>query len=501
MGTSQLLIALDRSSAVPLQTQLCTHIVDAVRTGKLQAGELLPPSRELAYELGVSRTVILRAYELLRANGVLDTRRGSGTRISASSPVHQRPVGRTMSARLVPVPPLATRSGHPLWQPWERPGDTAIDFRHSTPALAQFPVSRWRRAVNDAFDRADTGSLGYGPAEGAPELRRQLMALLRRSRALHAPIDQILVTSGATQAMDILVRLLVEPGDVVVIEDPSHTVLRQIFGYARAAVVAVPVDDQGLRVDDIDGCVRAAGHHPDRVRLIYVTPSHQFPTGHIMSPSRRRGLLAWAGAHGATVLEDDYHHEFTSSGERIPAIAADPGDAEVAYVGSFSKSMFPSLRIGYAVLPPRLVEPFLGLKWITDRLTATVTQEALAHFIASGSYAWHIGRMDRLYRQRRRRLLDALHVQFDGLARVSGADAGLHVLVTIGGTRGARPDEIVAEAEQRGVLVYPAADYFLGAPPEEPTFLMGYGAVPIERITEGVASFAAAVRAATARAR
>ncbi|GAB1692445.1 PLP-dependent aminotransferase family protein [Krasilnikovia sp. M28-CT-15] len=499
MGTSQILIALDRGSTVSLQTQLCDHIVDAVRTGKLQPGDPVPPTRELAHELGVSRTVVLRAYELLRANGVLDGRRGSGTRISLTLPGRPPPDGPTGAARLAPEPPLAGHADHPLWQPWERSADNAVDFRHSTPALAQFPISRWRRSVTEAFTKADAALLGYGPAEGSPALRAQLTGLLRRSRGLVTPADRILITSGATQAIDILVRLLVRPDDVVVIEDPSHTVLRQIFGYARATVVAVPVDEQGLRVGDIDGYVRAAGHEPDRVRLIYVTPSHQFPTGYIMSPQRRRDLLAWAGAHGATVLEDDYHHEFTLSGERIPAMATEPGGADVAYVGSFSKTLFPSIRIGYAVLPPHLVQPFLGLKWITDRLTATVTQEALATFISSGSYAWHIGRMDRLYRQRRRRLLDALHVQFGGAARVSGADAGLHVLVTIGGVRGAGAAEIARQAAARGVLVHPADDYFVGPTPDDPMFLLGYGAVPTERITEGVASFAAAVRAAATR--
>ncbi|GAB1640067.1 PLP-dependent aminotransferase family protein [Krasilnikovia sp. MM14-A1259] len=495
MGTSQILIGLDRGSAVPLQTQLCDHIVDAVRTGKLQPGDPVPPSRQLAHELDVSRTVVLRAYELLRANGVLDGRRGSGTRISSTLPGGQAPAGSTRTSTLAPEPPVAAPADHPLWQPWQRAADNAVDFRHSTPALAQFPISRWRRSVDEAFTRADAALLGYGPAEGSPALRAQLTALLRRSRALLAPADRILITSGATQAIDILVRLFVKPEDVIVIEDPSHMVLRQIFGYARAAVVAVPVDEQGLRVDDIDRHVRAAGHEPGRVRLIYVTPSHQFPTGCIMSPRRRRDLLRWAVAHGATVLEDDYHHEFTRTGERIPAIAADPGDADVAYVGSFSKTLFPSIRIGYAVLPPHLVQPFLGLKWITDRLTATVTQEALATFISSGSYAWHIGRMDRLYRQRRRRLLDALHGQFGGAVRVSGADAGLHVLATIGGVRGADPAEIARQAQARGVLVHPAADFFLGPAPDDPTFLLGYGAVPAERISEGVAAFAAAVRA------
>ncbi|SCE77576.1 transcriptional regulator, GntR family [Micromonospora purpureochromogenes] len=503
MGSSQLLIVLDRDSTIPLQQQLCEQISGSVRAGRLRPGDPVPPSRELAHQLGVSRTVVTRAYELLRANGVLTSRRGSGTRVGGTLPEPASPAGRPARAPIRPEPPLPTDDGSPLWKPWEpapmqQPGG-AYDFRHGTPALASFPVTRWRQSLAEALSRADVAALGYGPAEGSPALRAQITALLRRSRAFDAAREHTLVTSGATQAMDILVRLLVGPDDVVVIEDPSHTVLRQIFGYSRAAVVPVPVDAEGLRVDDIERLVRAHGHDPARVRLIYVTPSHQFPTGFIMSERRRRALLRWAREQRATVLEDDYHNEFTFAAERLPALAADPQDADVAYVGSFSKTLFPSLRIGYTVLPPHLVRPFLGIKWITDRLTPTVPQEALAEFIASGAYARHIGRMDRLYRQRRARLLEALYEHFGAGVRISGAAAGLHVLVTLGGAPDIDEAEIVRAAATRGVRVYPASGYFVTGPPTEPTFLIGYAALPTARISEGVALLAAAVREATAR--
>ncbi|WP_230415716.1 MocR-like pyridoxine biosynthesis transcription factor PdxR [Micromonospora tarapacensis] len=375
----------------------------------------------------------------------------------------------------------------------------AYDFRHGTPALTSFPVTRWRQSLAEAVSRADAATLGYGPAEGAPALRAQISALLRRSRAFGAAPEHIVVTSGATQAMDILVRLLVGPDEVVVIEDPSHTVLRQIFGYSRAAVVPVPVDEEGIRVDEINDRIRAHGHHPARVRLVYVTPSHQFPTGFIMSERRRRALLRWACAHGATVLEDDYHNEFTFAPERQSALAADPQDADVVYVGSFSKTLFPSLRIGYAVLPSHLVRPFLGVKWITDRLTPTVTQEALAEFIDSGAYGRHISRMDRLYRQRRARLLEALYEHFGAGVRISGAAAGLHVLVTLSGVPDTDEAEIVRAAAVRGLRIYPGSGYFTIRPPAEPTFLIGYAALSTARITEGVALLAAAVRDVAAR--
>ncbi|QIQ03041.1 PLP-dependent aminotransferase family protein [Streptomyces liangshanensis] len=498
MGSSELLIALDRDSATPLQQQVCDRITVLVRSGRLRPGDAVPASRELALQLDVSRTVITRAYELLRAHGILTARRGSGTRVAAIADGDVPRPRRTAPAALAPQPPRSTDGGNALWQPWEPPPTHhpggGLDFRHGTPALADFPVARWLQALQDAYGRADAAALGYGPAEGSPALRTEIATLVRQSRALDASAERIMVTGGATQAMDILVRLLVGPGDVVVIEDPSHTVLRQVFGCSEAAVVPVPVDEEGLRVQDIDACVRARGHDPALVKLVYVTPSHQFPTGLIMSEARRLALLEWAYARGATVLEDDYHNEFTFTAERLPALAAARHRDTVVYVGSFSKTLFPALRIGYAILPPHLVQPFLGIKWITDRLTPTVDQDALALFISSGAYARHISRMTRLYRQRRSRLIEALLEHFGSEVRISGAAAGLHVLVTLTGTRGAGEDEIARLAAGRGVRIYPASGYFVQDPPSEPAFLMGYAALTTARITEGVALLAAVVR-------
>ncbi|MCX5388049.1 PLP-dependent aminotransferase family protein [Streptomyces sp. NBC_00083] len=500
MGSPELLIVLDRGGGTPLQQQLGDRIAALVRAGRLRPGDALPASRELARQLDVSRTVVTRAYELLRAGGVITARQGSGTRVAPDAGQPARPQHALPAASLAPQPPRPTDGGDALWRPWEPPpaqrAADVIDFRHGTPALAEFPLARWRQSLHTAYGRAGAASLGYGPAEGSPALRTEIATLVRRSRALDAPADRIMVTSGATQAMDILVRMLVGPGDVVVIEDPSHTVLRQVFGCSGAHVVPVPVDEQGLRVDDIDARVRAHGHDPARVRLVYVTPSHQFPTGFILSGPRRRGLLRWAYDRGATVLEDDYHHEFTFTGERLPALAAERHRSTVAYVGSFSKTLFPALRIGYAVLPPHLVQPFLGIKWITDRLTPTVTQDALADFISTGAYARHISRMTRLYRGRRSRLLAALHDHFGAGVRVSGAAAGLHVLVTLTGARGVPEDRIAAAAATHGVRIHPASGYFVQDPPADPAFLMGYAALPAPRITRGVALLAGAVREA-----
>ncbi|MDJ1131798.1 PLP-dependent aminotransferase family protein [Streptomyces iconiensis] len=495
MGSAELLIVLDRASGVPLQRQVVAQITALTERGRLRPGDPVPATRELARQLDVSRTVVVRAYEMLRATGVLTARHGSGTRVAPRT-VPAPPVEAPPRAR-EPLPPLPTGAGDALWQPWEpppshTPGRSGIDFRHGTPALSAFPMARWQESVRRAYARADAASLGYGPAEGSGALRNHVAALVARSRSLVAGTNRVLITSGATQAMDILVRALVTgPGDVIVIEDPGHTVLRQVFGFSSATVVPVPVDGEGLRVEDIDMCVRAYGHDPARVRLVYVTPSHQFPTGVIMSAARRRALLEWAGERGATLLEDDFHNEFTFSAARLPALAAD-GGAETAYLGSFSKTLFPALRIGYMVLPERLVRACLGIKWITDRLSPTVDQEALADFIATGAYERHIARMSALYRRRRRHLLDELSAHFGhaGL-RVSGEAAGLHVMVTLTKAQGTA-ENLVRAAARLGVRIYPVAGYFTHNPPAEPTFLLGYAALPEARISEGVRRLAQA---------
>lgn len=508
MGSPELLIVLRRDRPTPLQQQVCDQVIALVRAGRLRPGDTVPASRELARQLDVSRTVIIKAYELLTANGYLTARPGSGTRVAGpehhqgTPTVPSAPSAAKRAVALAPRPPRPTDDGHALWQPWEpapvlRQADpAAIDFRHGTPALSRFPTARWRQSLEAALAKADDSLFGYGPAEGSAALRAEIAALVRHSRALSAPAERIMITSGATQALDILVRAIVGPGDVVVIEDPSHTVLRQIFGFSPAGVVPVAVDDEGLRVQDIDATVRAHGHDPARVRLVYVTPSHQFPTGCVMTAQRRRALVGWAQERGATILEDDYHNEYWFSGDRLPALAADAHQGSVVYVGSFSKTLFPALRIGYAILPERLVQPFLGIKWITDRLTATVEQEALADFIATGGYARHIAKMSGLYRRRRLRLLEALYECFGAGVRISGEAAGLHVLVALPGLleAGVGEAEFARRAAERGVLIYPASGYYAQDPPTEPTFLMGYAALTPERITEGVARLAAVRR-------
>ncbi|MEU9101910.1 aminotransferase class I/II-fold pyridoxal phosphate-dependent enzyme [Streptomyces sp. NPDC048361] len=280
MGSPELLIVLDRDGGTPLQQQLCEEIAALVRAGRLRPGDGLPASRALAGQLGVSRTVVTRAYELLRANGVITARQGSGTRVAPDADAVEpgRPRLAPPTVLLEPQPPRPTDGGDTLWRPWEAPpaqrDADVIDFRHGTPALAEFPLARWRQSLHTAYGRAGAASLGYGPAEGSPALRTEIATLVRRSRALDASPDQIMVTSGATQAMDILVRMLVGPGDVVVIEDPRDLLLLPRPRLAR----------HGLRRS---GRLRPSAAPPQGgVLTRHPGPGHPAPRGSAPSPVR-----------------------------------------------------------------------------------------------------------------------------------------------------------------------------------------------------------------------
>ncbi|NLU67557.1 PLP-dependent aminotransferase family protein [Streptomyces sp. HNM0574] len=498
MPTPYLCLHVEREGSLSLYQQVCRQIVRAVQEGRLRGGDALPPSRALAEQLNVSRTVVVKAYEHLHAEGYLEARRGSGTRISETAASAVSVPSPAAGAAVDPVLPLVVSGDSRLWRGPGAVRESSLvservfaDFRHGSPSLQDFPVSAWRKAVQDAYARVTSSSLDYGPAEGAHALRVEVARMLGHSRAMVCDPAQVLMTTGATQALDILVRLLVRKDDVVLVEDPCHLVLRQIFGVSDGRVVSVPVDGEGMRVDDITPRLRASGIDPARVRLVYVTPSHQFPTGVVMSRRRRHALREWASLHEAYIVEDDYHNEFTFTEENMSALASGDESGRVIYVGTFSKTLFPALRIGFAVVPHELVREFLGIKWIADRLSPSVEQEALAQFLSDGSYARHIGRMRRLYRQRRRALLEALYGRFGGGVRISGEAAGLHVLVSLLDT-GLSEEEIAREALRRGVRVYPASDYFTENPPADPSFLLGYACLPTERIPEGIARLAEA---------
>lgn len=471
----EILISVDRDSEIPLNRQVYEGVREAVLRGRLQSGESLPASRRLADQLGLSRTVVVSAYELLIAEGYLETRHGSGTYVSASASALREPT--VAHGQNDETDGVFDTGEPPVSSPVE------VDFRHGLPACEAFPIERWQRSIAGTLARSDSNLLGYGPAEGVLTLRCEISRILRLTRAMPISSNEVLITTGATQALDLIARRVLGPGDVAVVEDPSHPILRQVFANTGAVVVGVPVDDQGLRVDLLDECVEASCG-PRSPKLVYVTPSHQMPTGSIMSLSRRLALLDWATSNGTLVLEDDYDSDFCFAGTRDSAIAGLAPD-RVAYVGSFSKSMFPALRIGFAVLPKWLRRPVLEQKWLTDRLTPAVEQQALAEFISSGSYAKHLSTMNTLYARRRHALLCALHSSMEGRFECSGEAAGLHVLLYLDSARSSA--SIARACGKRGVRVYPSDPFHLTPPTDSrPGMLLGFASVRESVIRFGV---------------
>lgn len=479
----------------PLHRQLHRAIRGAVLDGRLTPGTRLPPTRTLAGELGLSRTVVVRAYERLRADGVLDSRVGSGTwvREVAHGPARTRTRQDPRTADRPPSPPVLSRwaeAAGSVWRPTPSPTPPRWDFRYGRIDPAGVPREAWRRSVRRALRRP---SIEYAPPEGSEALRTALAAYLGRSRGVRCAPERILVVTGSQQALDLTARVLLDPGDAVVLEEPHYQGARQSFVAAGARVLLRPVDDEGI-VLPAEGTAPGAtdaGHQPPP-RLAYVTPSHQFPAGGVLSLPRRLALLAWARRTGAWILEDDYDAEFRYDVPPVEAVQALDREGRVIYAGTFSKVLFPSLRLGYLVLPEALVEPFRTAKWLVDRHSPTLEQEALAHFVSEGSWDRHLRRMRRVHGRRRTALLEALDEELGGRVRVVGANAGVHVLAWLEGLDLTRLDDVVAAAHRREVGVYPITPYYAGTPPGA-GLLLGYGVLEEDAIREGVRRLRAAL--------
>ncbi|WHY21900.1 PLP-dependent aminotransferase family protein [Paenibacillus sp. G2S3] len=483
-----LLITLDKERQIPFSRQIYEQVRNAIHSGALSGGDPLPPSRTLANQLGVSRSVILQSYELLQAEGYLEMRKGAGTFIAELTLEEKVIKDYESPYNFITKGPDFLTLNPPSTCEVDHLNPVFCDFRHGVPAWDAFPMDLWQKALMNACRRASPDTLGYGPAEGSLGLRREIARLLRSTRSMPVVPEQIVITSGATQALDILSRIFLFKGDHVIVEDPSHSVVREIFSFAGAEIIPVKVDQDGICVEEIqtNSDNGKEGNHKKSPKLVYVTPSHQFPFGTTLSLKRRVQLLDWAKANHAFIIEDDYDSEYRYEGPKLSALAGLDVEGRVIYVGSFSKVLFPSLRIGYVVLPPALIQPFLAVKWITDRMSSALDQEALAEFIQNGHYARHITQMGKLYASRRACLVNSLNTEFGSRVRYYGEEAGLHLLIEL--ESNAEENRIAEVALRYGVRVYPASSYFMGSRPKGPVFLLGYSNLTENQIKMGVNS-------------
>ena len=501
----------------PVYTQIYRSVRGAILGGRVPAGTKLPATRALAADLAVSRTTILAAYDQLLAEGYAEARVGAGTfvapQIATPSPP---PTAATPPPSTNESSPNISSVGHPRlgvastelprlsrWgktlarrQP-RRAFEAAVsdraavrfDFLPCVPDLERLSDDSWRRTLSRTAHAALPRTHDYADPAGSPALRQELAAYLWRARGVRCRPEQIVVVGGVAQALDLSARLFLDVGDAALLEEPHYQGARRVFGTTGAKLVGAPVDEQGANLSLVSNEDLA------RCKLAYVTPSHQYPTGAVMTLARRLELLAWAKANDAYIVEDDYDSEFRYAGRAIEALKSLDDADRVLYVGTFSKTLFPSLRIAYLVLPLRLVELYRCAKWLSDWASPTFEQEALAAFIHSGDFERHARRARTLYGRSRKALLDAVGT-FLPNARFGDSHAGLHVRVELPGVAASAWPEIDECARSQGVGVYSTeACYFEARADLE--LALGFTRVPDAEIAEGIRRLAAAIESVT----
>jgi GntR family transcriptional regulator/MocR family aminotransferase len=475
-------VTSDNRAQARVTQKICDAITDQIASGVLAPGAQVPSTRSLAAEWGVSRTSVTAAYDQLIAEGYLDTRQGAPTRVArglapSAAPSERRPAagvsdGLSAYGRHLAdfgLPPERDREG------------LAADFRYGDIAGADFPRLAWRKAVTAALLQRRP-RLRYGDPSGSSRLKMALQGYLWRARGLRCELDQIIVVNGSQQGLDLCARLLLDRGDRVVMENPGYNLARQGFLAAGAEVIPIAVDEGGMRTDELTPA-----------RLAYTTPSHQFPLGSVLSAGRRRDLLAWAERTRAHVIEDDYDSEYRFDISPIPTLHGLDGAGRVIYLGTVSKTLSPTLRLGYLVVPQGLASVFAKAKRLADRHTSGLEQEALAELIESGAYERHVRRVRRRNSERRTALLAALSDTLGNEIQVAGADAGLHVVVWLNGVPRAQEDVLVARAYEAGLGVYPVSPLYAPATaatqlPPIAGLVMGYASLDEEAIRRGVRS-------------
>ena len=467
---------LDRGSGTPLTRQIYMQVRGAVLSGALGPGTRVPSSREMASQLGVARTSVVAAYEHLLAEGYIESRRGSGTFISGElDGLASRPTTPRAAKRSAPIVARAfTDFERSAAQSEPRPfntGRTLIDAR---------TAETWRTLTHRAVRILGANALGYSDPAGLIELRQSICDYLRAARAVRCEPDQIIVTAGTQQAIDIAIRVLLEPGDDVWVEDPGYPLTYAQLELAKVKPHPVIVDAQGL-------VVSAGRRAAPQARAAFVTPSHQFPTGVALSMARRLELLAWARKSDAFIIEDDYTSEFRYSGPPLASLQGLDDSERVIYVGTLNKALFPGLRIGYVVVPRALLQAFVGARYLIDRQPPTLQQTVTAEFMQQGHFAAHIRRMRHLYREQRDALATTLEKRASDWLEVAVPDQGMHLVAYLRG--GLSDIAIEAAAQHEGIMVRAISRFYRGAKPRA-GLMLGFSGFPRQLIVPAAAKLA-----------
>jgi GntR family transcriptional regulator/MocR family aminotransferase len=482
-------ITLDATLPVPLYKQLYERLREAILAGRLERGARLPSTRTLASELGISRSTTVLAYTQLLLEGYLESRAGQGTLVARDLPAtlfHEQAVqtpAKPPGALSTSLTPLASRvrslQDMPIPSRLEEPAGGA--FRGGEPALDLFPFEVWARLIARRARQSLRAFAHYQPPAGYEPLREAIAAHIGITRGVRCVPEQIILTAGSQGAFDLAARTLLNSGEAVWMENPGYFGARGALLAAGARLVPVPVDEQGLVVE-------IGRKRCPEARLVSTTPSHQSPTGVTMSLPRRLALLDWASQAGAWILEDDYDSEYRFSGRPLEALQGLDQTGRVLYIGTFSKVLFPALRLGYLVAPTELIEPLLTMRRFLDMHLPMLEQMALCDFLVEGHYARHLRRMLQHYRKLRELLHRELHIHLGSLLEVRAPEAGMQL---VGWLPPGKDDQRAADlAAQVGIQVLPISRFSL-EPLSRGGLVFGYAGTDEEAIPRGVKQLAA----------
>ncbi len=481
-------LKLDFDGQGPLYRQLENKIRQLILDGHLSQQTRLPSSRQLAIDLGVSRLTVKNVYEQLVSEGFLETLHGSGTYVaqfSKSELPPKAPAAQDLK-NLAPTPVSGRLGTISKSKATTRLGGVRA-FRPGVPALDRFPRRAWAAAYSRVMRGRNNDLLGYGPTGGLSDLKQAIAAHVRDHRGIRCESEQIVITSGAQQAFVLLATVLLKPDDVVWCEDPGHIAIRDAMRLLGADVRSVPIDPDGFDL------AKAADRHPTS-RLIFVTPSHQHPLGTTMSLQRRLELLDYAKQHGSWIVEDDYDSEFRYSDRALPALHALDHTSQVLYVGSFSKSLFPGLRLGYLISPPAMTASLATAQTLLSQHVSPIQQSVLAQFILDGSFNAHIRKMKLLYQQRRDLLTESLTTHAADILTLEPCNAGMHLIGWLNDTN--LSDRQAAEAIwDSGIDCLPVSIY-CDQQALPPGIMFGFACAPEDEIEDNAAAVADCLRSA-----
>ncbi len=456
-----LYLNIKREAGYSFIRQIYEQIRSMILSGELMEGEKLPSSREFAQTLKVSRNTVITSYEMLISEGLVFSRPGSGIFVQEGVKFDNQPE---------PIQDYIFTAHTPV----ELTGDT-ICFHSGTPALDLFPRNKWIKIAAQTFKSAPITALGYDYPNGRPEFRNTLAAYLKKVRGISCHPDQIIITTGTKQGLSLIAKCLLNPLKEAWIEDPTNLNVKKIFSYHTKHIIPIPVDQKGLRTDLLPRDGKPA--------LIFVTPSHQYPMGGILPMQRRLELLSFANRNNCYIIEDDYDSEFRYTGLPIHSLHA-LNKEKVIYVGTFSKTLFPSIRLGYMVLPYALVEQITELKRLGDHHSNSLNQLAVMRFIDSGEFERYILQMNKVYSRRRDSLINALKVYFPGKVKILGEAAGMHIVAEF--TETIFSVELIKKIEEAGVTVIPVEEHAMIKGNYRNQIILGYAHLSQEEINKGL---------------